>query len=36
MPNEDKRLIENRLKDSVFTSFWSNNYNENYQRSGRS
>ena len=27
VPNEDKKFIKSRLKDSAFTSFWSYNYN---------
>ena len=27
IPNEVKEFTEGRLKDSAFTSFWSNNYN---------
>ena len=27
MQNGDLKVIKNRLKDSVFTSFWSYNYN---------
>ena len=27
VPNEDKKFIKSRLKNSAFTSFWSYNYN---------